>query len=150
MKPVTEPINASDTFDDESALGACVRGDPEALRAVYDREARWLLGVALRIVRDRETAHNVLQDAFQQIWQRAGSYRRALGSARGWIYTVVRHRALDEVRRAVREIAVGDEIEGYAETQLGADRPQDAAHADVGMLPRCLGALDEHKRESIV
>ena len=145
-----EPTGGIDTFDYESALAACVRGDPEALRAVYDREARWLLGVALRIVRDRETAHDVLQDAFLQIWQRAGSYRRELGSARGWIYTVVRHRALDEVRRAGREIAVGNEIEAYAETQLGANDPEAAAHADVGMLNQCLGALDERKRECIL
>ena len=150
MKLVPEPTFASDKFDYESALAACVRGEHEALRAVYDREARWLLGVALRIVRDRETAHDVLQDAFLQIWQRAGSYRRELGSARGWIYTVVRHRALDEVRRAGREIAVGDDIEGYAEVHLGNEEAEASAHADVGMLTRCLGALEERKRECIV
>ena len=32
---------------------ACARGKRFALRAVYEREARWLLGVALRI--DRPT-----------------------------------------------------------------------------------------------
>jgi RNA polymerase sigma factor (sigma-70 family) len=145
-----ESTGASDTFDYESALAACVRGEPEALRTIYDREARWLLGVALRIVRDRETAHDVLQDAFLQIWQRAASYRRELGSARGWIYTVVRHRALDEVRRVGREIAVGGEIESYAEVHLGADEAEASALADVGMLNQCLGALDERKRECIV
>ena len=65
---------------------ACARGERFALRALYEREARWLLGVALRIVRDRERAEDVLHDAFLQIWQHAAdlparsSARRAAGS----------------------------------------------------------------------
>ncbi len=39
----------------------------------------------MRIVRNRELAHDVLQEAFVQIWQRAGTYQRALGSGRGWM-----------------------------------------------------------------
>ena len=94
-------------FDYESAVEACARGECTGLRALYEREASWLLGVALRIVRKRDIARDVLQDAFVQIWQRAATYQRTLGSARGWIYTVVRHRALDEVRRAGRETQIG-------------------------------------------
>ena len=72
-------------FDYESAVEACARGERTALRALYEREAGWLLGVALRIVRNRDSARDVLQDAFVQIWQRAATYQRTLGSARGWI-----------------------------------------------------------------
>ena len=89
-----------DAFDYEAAVEACARGERYALRSLYQREARWLLAVAQRIVRDRELARDVVQDAFLQIWQRASSFRRELGSGRGWIYTVVRHRALDVARTA--------------------------------------------------
>ena len=57
-------------FDYESAVEACARGERTALRALYEREAAWLLGVALRIVRNRDSARDVLQDAFVQIWTR--------------------------------------------------------------------------------
>lgn len=137
-------------FDYEAALEACARGERYALRALYEREARWLLGVALRIVRDRETAHDVLQDAFLQIWQRAASYQRALGSARGWIYTVVRHRALDEVRRVRREVPVGDDLEGLSDALSAQQTPHDTPHSDAAALDRCLDRLDERKRECIV
>lgn len=142
------PSATADAFDYESAVEACARGERYALRALYERESRWLLGVAQRIVRDRDTAHDVLQDAFLQIWQRAASYQRPLGSARGWIYTVVRHRALDEVRKPRREVAAGDELDAIADRQVPiADA---APAADLASLERCLDALEARRRECIV
>ena len=115
-------MTRSDGFDYESAVEACARGERDALQSLYERESRWLLAVAQRIVRDRELSRDVLQDAFLQIWQRAASYQRALGSARGWIYTVVRHRALDAARVAGRETAAGDAIEALADHAADAKR----------------------------
>ena len=95
-------------FDYESALIACARGEVFAFETLYRRESRWLGGVAYRILRDRELAEEALHDAFLQIWQKAPTFDRNLGSARGWIYTVVRHRALGMARGLGREIAVDD------------------------------------------
>lgn len=136
-------------FDHEAALEACARGERFALRAIYEHESRWLLAVAQRIVRDREVAREVLQDAFLQIWQRASTYQRAFGSARGWIYTVVRHRALDVARRAGREICVGDDFDAVADA--GALTDADVSHgADASSLKRCLESLDEQRRNCVV
>ena len=139
----------TELFDFEAAVEACARGETFALQALYLREGAWLLGVARRIVRDTDAAHDVVQDAFVQIWQGAASYQRSLGSARGWIYTVVRHRALDEVRRSGREIAVGDDLEALldATTDHAALATANAASAS---LHDCLQALDERRRLCIV
>ncbi|KQP35468.1 sigma-70 family RNA polymerase sigma factor [Pseudorhodoferax sp. Leaf274] len=141
-------------FDYESTVEACARGDADALQALYLRESRWLLGVAQRIVRDRDTAHDVLQDAFVQIWQRASTYERALGSARGWVYTVVRHKALDHARRAQREMPAGDMLEALQEQHglhaQGAWAPAMAAQAEGDALSRCLEALEPQRRACIV
>ncbi len=56
--------NRSTPFDYESAVLACARGERFALQALYECEATWLLGVAMRIVRSRELAEDVLHDAF--------------------------------------------------------------------------------------
>ncbi|MBA3598014.1 MAG: sigma-70 family RNA polymerase sigma factor [Methylibium sp.] len=143
------PAAPPDAFDYEAALEACARGERFALRAIYEREARWLLGVALRIVRDRETAHDVLQDAFLLVWQRASTYQRALGSARGWLYTVVRHRALDEARRVKRETPVGDDIDQIAD-HAGMQAAIDLANTDSASLDRCMERLEARRRECIV
>lgn len=149
MSPPSSP--RADAFDYESALEACARGERYALRSIYEREARWLLGVAQRIVKDRDTAQDVLQDAFLLVWQRAASYQRALGSARGWIYTVVRHRALDEVRRVRPEHAAGDDLEAIADARgLHASGPDAGAQDASESIERCLQTLEERKRECIV
>jgi RNA polymerase sigma factor (sigma-70 family) len=139
----------TDAFDYEAAVEACARGERQALRSLYEREARWLLAVAQRIVRDREAARDVVQDAFLQIWQRASSFRRDLGSGRGWIYTVVRHRALDVARTAGRETAAGDDIDTLADAAaLGGAGVTNSF--DTQSLSRCLDTLDASKRDCIV
>lgn len=140
-------------FDYESALEACARGERFALRALYDREARRLLGVVGRIVHDGDVAQEVVQEAFLLVWQRAGTYQRGLGSGRGWIYTVARHRALDEVRRRRPEQAAGDSIEALAEAHGSIDRPADE-HADrpdgrADAIERCLQQLEPRRRACI-
>jgi RNA polymerase sigma-70 factor (ECF subfamily) len=138
-------------FDHEAALLACARGERAALKQIYDREARWLLGVVLRIVRDRATAEDVLQDAFLQVWRRAETYRPDLGSARGWIYTVVRHQALSEVRKPGREIALDDEAMAAAvEHHSHSSWDGGGFTSEAAALQPCLEALDEPKRNSIV
>jgi RNA polymerase sigma-70 factor (ECF subfamily) len=130
-------------FDYEAAVQACARGERFALRALYEREARWLLGVAKRIVRDRDVAEDVLQDAFIQVWQHASTFNAGLGSARGWIYTIVRHRALKELRGSGRvqamdpqdltDLADARQTWG-AEQRLDAQRRACVVHAFVDGL----------------
>ena len=137
-------------FDHDAALLACARGERFALRALYEHEARWLLGVALRIVRDRERAEDVLHDAFMQVWQSAATFDPALGSARGWIYTVVRHAAL----KAARDPGRLQLLDVAELTALSDAQQRDAADDDRGLdadsLERCLQRLDAQRRACVV
>ena len=136
-------------FDYEGALAACARGERGALRTIYEREARWLMGVALRIVRDRHLAEEVLQEAFLQIWKGAATFDAARGSGRGWIYTVVRHRALQEIRKNVREVNVTvEDIENLADQRQVTEA--DSRGVDTVELERCLEQLEPEKRACIV
>ncbi len=136
------------SFDYEEAVQACADGDKQALRRLYDQECRWLLGVAMRIVRERQLAEDVVQDAFIQIWQRAETFRENRGSARGWIYTIVRHRALDEVRKPgfSRMVDVEDVGSLVWSTEQASDNRD---IADTDKLERCLQLLEPDRRECI-
>lgn len=134
-------------FDHNAALQACASGHLPALQALYDHESRWLLGVALRIVRDRATAEDVLHDAWLQVWHHAGSFDPALGSARGWLYTVVRHRALTAVRRAGRDLPLDASLlDDLPDTHY----PTPESKAMTDSLHRCLQQLDDPRRACIV
>lgn len=139
-------------FDYESAVLACARGERFALRALYEREARWLLGVALRIVNDRSRAEDVLQDAFLQVWRDAGSFQPALGSARGWIYTIVRHCALKELRHPARMLPVDPvELAGLSDRmQADDDGGGDDRALDSESFERCLERLEARARSCVV
>ena len=139
-----------ETFDVDAALSACARGDAEALRRLYDNMSPLLMGVALRIVRRRDVANDVLHDAFIQVWHRAGTFDPARGAGRTWLASIVRHRALNVMRRIGREQPL-DEDE-LAEQPL--DEPSALERlvlaADAGALHRCLQELDPDRRTTIV
>jgi RNA polymerase sigma-70 factor, ECF subfamily len=138
-------------FDYEAALLACARGERFALRALYEREARWLLGVALRIVRDRERAEDVLHDAFVQVWEHAATYQPALGSARGWLYTVVRHAALKSLRDPQRlQTMDADELTTLSDAQQAGEAAAEERALDTEGLERCLQRLDEARRACVM
>ncbi|MEB0134175.1 sigma-70 family RNA polymerase sigma factor [Actimicrobium sp. CCC2.4] len=146
-------LTADAGFDYEAQLFACAAGDESALRRLYDREARWLLGVALRIVVRRELADEVVHDAFLRIWQKSGTYSPALGSARGWIYSVVRHRALDVVRQLRRDPALpGADDAVLDDVADEADDPLQSLSRgrDNSALHLCLQQLDDDKRACIL
>jgi RNA polymerase sigma-70 factor (ECF subfamily) len=145
----TPMTDKGEGFDYEATLAACATGDRAALRALYEREAPWLMGVALRIVRNRSMAEEVLQEAFLQIWRAAGTFDQSRGTGRGWIYTVVRHRALQDLRKSSRAPElVSLDVDEYAET--GSSAGDSLLDRDADELQRCLEQLEPQKRECIV
>ncbi|AIN57645.1 sigma-70 family RNA polymerase sigma factor [Pseudomonas soli] len=116
-------MNASVTpLDFQRCLEACALGDRRALQALYDQEGARLLGVARRIVRDDATAEDIVHDAFIRIWTRAASFDPARGSARGWIYSITRHLALNAIRDSRRETVLDDaDIDSSAALPAGGD-----------------------------
>lgn len=137
-------------LDYAATLGACAQGDRGALKQLYDEEAGRLIGVAQRIVRRRELAEEVVQDAFVQIWRKAATYDVERGSARGWIYAVVRNRALNLIRDGAREDLVdGDSLDSVRDEGAEVTDAFERLSAD-SALRRCLAALEPQKRQSIL
>ncbi|HET9339612.1 MAG TPA: sigma-70 family RNA polymerase sigma factor [Casimicrobiaceae bacterium] len=128
-------------------------GDRAAFRQLYDATAPSLLGVALRIVRDRGRAEDVLQDAFVNVWHRAGSYREAAGAPLSWLTAIVRNRALDALRSESRhptDSLTGDEDEM---TDIEDDRPDPLGlltqAADALAIRACLETIDGSQRQCL-
>ena len=83
-------------------INRLVAGDHEALRDLYDRHRGISYALALRITGDRAAADDVMQEAFLGAWRNAARFVPAQGTVRSWLLGVVRHRAIDVVRRQQR------------------------------------------------
>jgi RNA polymerase sigma-70 factor (ECF subfamily) len=81
-----------------AALTRVAGGDRSALETVYRATSAKLLGVCLRILKDRNESEDVLQDVYMTVWRRAGAYDPARGGATAWLCAVARNRAIDRVR----------------------------------------------------
>ena len=139
-----------DPFDYEAAIAGCARREAGALRRIYDRDAPFLLAVALRIVRRREVAGDVVHDAFLDVWARAETFDAARGTGRAWLVSIVRHRALKAIRQAGRETALDRSVH----ERLADDGPDPfaalATAEDGAALHRCLGELAPERRRAIL
>lgn len=144
----------TDARDDDrfhaDALRACAGGDRAALRALYDREASRMLGIALRILRRRDLAEEAVQDAFVQIWRKAESFDIARGDGRAWMFAIVRNRALNILRDGRREDLLPDPMGG----EIADDAPDPEAIvsrlSDTSRLRRCLEGLEPRRRAGLV
>lgn len=88
---------------DERLLGLIGTRDGEALAALYDRYHREAFSLAYRIVNDMEQAEDIVQEAFLSVWRSAGSYDVQRGHPRGWLLSIVHHRAINMVTRRPQE-----------------------------------------------
>jgi DNA-directed RNA polymerase specialized sigma24 family protein len=112
----------------ETLIEAGAAGDRVAFAAFYDAAAPQLFGLALDILKRRDWAEDVLQEALLSAWRNAGDYRRELGSARTWLTEILRNRALDRLRRetAAGLAGTGDDAPGMADPAPSALTPADS------------------------
>src|SRR6201996_7576888 len=125
--------------------------DAAALRALYDLTSAKLFGLALRILVKREWAEEVLQDSFVNIWRHAGDYQASLAAPMTWLAAIVRHRALDHLRR-VRTNNETEWDETFDELlPSGATEPGDALSLsqEARALAHCLDTLEPTHRQAI-
>ena len=91
---------ARDDDEDIALVQAMAAGDREALARLYERHCQILLGLALRIVRERREAEDLLHDVFLEAWRQAKDFDPKRGRVRTWLAIRMRSRALDQQKSA--------------------------------------------------
>jgi RNA polymerase sigma-70 factor (ECF subfamily) len=143
-------LNCETALNYETALIECAAGSRSAVGEIYAREKDQLRAVAHRIVHDRSRSEDVLHDAFAQILQCAKSFDPARGSARGWIYAIVRHTALRMQRNARRELALADgTLNAVCEREQTVSNPASRI-PDSMTLRTMLDQLEPKRRASLL
>src|SRR5579864_577979 len=78
----------------EDLIARMGQGHADALPVLFDRFHRLVLKIALSIVRDPGEAEDVMQDVFFEIFNKAGQFDPARGSAKTWVLQYAYHRSL--------------------------------------------------------
>ncbi|GAA4414011.1 sigma-70 family RNA polymerase sigma factor [Nibrella viscosa] len=110
-------------------IAGCLLHDPSAQRRLYDRYKRAMYTLAYRITGDFDSANDVLQDAFIEVFSHLDQFRgdATLGA---WIKRIV-------VRKATRQKQVTHWQELDTDIQAGVDWGQEAinaAHLEAAIL----------------
>src|SRR4029079_14936010 len=137
-------------------------GDRAAFATLYERTSSHLLGVVLRINRDRAQAEDILQEVYVNVWRAASSFDAAQSQPLTWLTSIARNRAIDSLRRqqtqprmrAASAFGCGGESEDddvYETVADDAPGPLEllSRAADARSLAACMDQLAATQRQSL-
>jgi len=134
---------AEDAALDAELVAKMADGDRSALATLYSRHSSVLMGLALRIVRSRLEAEDLLHDVFLEAWRSAKSFDPKRGRVRTWLAIRMRSRALDLQKSARVSRNAGD----AGLDQLVDDRT--GASPDHARVREALAALGPEQRRML-
>ncbi|MDQ6602506.1 MAG: sigma-70 family RNA polymerase sigma factor [Chloroflexota bacterium] len=95
---------AADDNTDQNTDAAILRQiadrDPRGVELLYDRYSGVAFALAYRLLGERGSAEDVIQEAFLNVWRQGATYDTRRGTVRTWLLTIVHHRAIDQMRSA--------------------------------------------------
>ena len=135
-------------------------GDRAAFATLYDQTSAHLLGVVLRINRDRAQAEDVLQEVYVKVWRAAQSFDAAQSQPLTWLTSIARNGAIDSLRRAQSQPQTQsqsqfssdeEEVDVYDTVADDAPGPLDllSRAAEARALGDCMGTLSAQQRQSV-
>ena len=140
--------NDTDREEVEELIARVSLGDRAAFSRLYEMTSAKLMGVSLRVLKDRAAAEDAMHDTYVKVWRSAGSFVSNGYSPMTWLITIARNTAIDRLR-ATRPV---DGIETYVETlAAGGPGPEGSviAASDAKKLVECLDNLPQGRGDAI-
>jgi RNA polymerase sigma-70 factor, ECF subfamily len=136
------------TIEDRALVWRFNRGDPGAMRRIYEKHRICLMRVAAGLLRDRSFVEDVVHDVFVGFARTAGGFKLS-GSLKAYLSVCVANRARDLNRsRSQREAQCADEVDpptGRPDPEAQAMRQEISAAID-----NAIAGLPEEQREVVV
>jgi len=146
--------------DDLALVSRAKSGDAEAFRALVVRSQRRVYAVALGIVKDRDLAWDVAQEAFVRVHAHLADFKGE-SSFSTWVLRITSHLAIDSLRKErtsskddideMREPDLAAAGEGILATGLGNDPQQNLLRRELAThMTQALAQLPEKHRTILV
>lgn len=134
------------------AISACAHGDRRGVSQILAIEGDRLFGVARRMLGRSELAEEAVQDALIQVWTKSGQHQADHGSARGWIYAILRNRCLNILRSEKRMSACSpDDLTALQDARQHTDDPYEwRMLPGSSRLRQCLDQIEPASRTGIM
>lgn len=91
-------LKNADSDHEKFLIERIVLRNEKSLEELYDRYSRIIFSLALRIVKKKEDAEEILQNVFLQIWDKANTFDSQKGNVYSWIVTLTRNKSIDKLR----------------------------------------------------
>ena len=140
-------------LSDQDLVQEVAERNRAALEELYARYSGPIYSLALRMLRDSGAAEEVTQDTFFNVWKQAATYRPGRGKVTAWLFSICRHRVIDEIRKRKRR----ERTHVHQDVEL-ADQPADDTNDPArfanrrmqhGMLKEALAKLRAEQRAVI-
>ncbi len=120
MQPKKPPA-ANDAEMRGYIAAIAMRQDTSAFADLYRYYAPRLKAYCLRQGMAAETAEELAQEALVSVWRRAATFDPAKASVSTWMFTIVRNKRIDLLRRENRPELTAEDFEVLVEPERGAD-----------------------------
>ena len=91
-------MGLSDSYTEQDLITALKAGDEAAFSYLYDHYSGSLYSIILQLVKIPETANDVLQEVFINIWRKMDSYDPLKGRLFTWMLNISRNASIDMLR----------------------------------------------------
>lgn len=134
--------------DIENLISRMSLGDREAFSALYDATSAKLLGVCLRVLSERASAEEAMQDTFIKVWKNADRYASNGLSPMTWLITIARNTAIDRLRAQKPTSDINDYSDTLA-SSLPSPESSAVRSSDMSRVTQCLEELPEDRSAAI-
>lgn len=123
------------TIDDQHYINLVIKGDTNAFAVLANQYKNMVFSLALKMVKNREEAEEVAQDAFIKVYKSLGKFK---GDSKfsTWLYTITYNTCLDRLRKYKREQHTVT-VDEYIENQLA-------------LADNTLNSLEDNERKKII
>jgi RNA polymerase sigma-70 factor (ECF subfamily) len=117
----------------------------QAFNELYRLTSGQLFAIALKMLKNRDSAEEALQEAYVSIWYKADYYKEGQGTVLTWMVSIIRYRALDILRS--KKVRKEEDLSDDIMDELDATDTTESVY-DI-KIEGCMNELEQQQRQAI-